>query len=182
MDIGSNTKSVINGLMYIRNPTEMIAVNTPPTSCTRPVPTKLRTPSTSFITLDTRAPDFWLSKNRVGSRSKCFCTLDLKTEIRCWASTLRILVNKNDVTAWIRIAIVSTVSSKGSLSSSLLTRISSIKGLVAQGGTSPATRLIMISINPIKRSFLRGQIIVLKTSRRVTLDLAMVKVEGQSKL
>lgn len=43
--------------------------------------------------------------------------------------------------------------------------------LVAQGITSDAKRLITIRMRPIEISFLRGQIMVLKTSRSVIFDL-----------
>ena len=40
----------------------MLAVTTPPKICASPVPTRLRIPSASFITRDTRTPVFVVSK------------------------------------------------------------------------------------------------------------------------
>ena len=55
---GTKTKTVIVALMRSKSTREMIAVKVPPTNCTKPVPTRLRTPSTSVIILETKAPDF----------------------------------------------------------------------------------------------------------------------------
>ena len=52
----------IHGFILMSNTTDIIAVIVPPTSCTSPVPMRLRTPSTSLIILDTSAPDLLLSK------------------------------------------------------------------------------------------------------------------------
>jgi len=56
--------------------------------------------------------------------------------------------------------------------------MSSIKGLVAQGGTRPAARLIMINSNPTKSIFFLGQIMVLKTWPMVTFDLGFTTDMG----
>lgn len=68
-------------------------------------------------------------------------------------------------------ATVTPISNNGSLSISCFTRISSINGLVAQGGTIPAARLMTIRINPMNNNFLRGHTMVLKTWPMVTLFL-----------
>ena len=44
----------------------------PPTNCTKPVPIKFLTPSTSLMILETKAPDFVLSKKRIGNESTFF--------------------------------------------------------------------------------------------------------------
>ena len=49
MDSGTNTNKVIHGFKSIKITKDTMAVNEPPTSCTNPVPIKLRTPSTSLI-------------------------------------------------------------------------------------------------------------------------------------
>ena len=91
-------------------------------------------------------------------------------------------MSKNEVTAWIKIATAKPVSRIGSLSSSLLTSMSSKNGLVAQGGTRPAARLIMMSSSPIKSSFLRGQMMVLKTWPMVNLVLGIGWVKSRMNL
>ena len=48
--------SVIRQLRYSSTPRLMIAVRTPPTSCTRPVPTRLRMPSASLMMRDSSTP------------------------------------------------------------------------------------------------------------------------------
>ena len=69
---GIITNSVIFQLMLNKKNKQITEVSMPPTNCTRPVPTKFLTPSTSVITRDTSLPDCWLSKNRVGNRRMCF--------------------------------------------------------------------------------------------------------------
>ncbi len=80
-------------LMLMRKTKQMMAIKIPPINWRNPVPTRLRTPSTSVITRLTSFPVCWLSKKRVGNRSKCFCTLARSTEIKCWASTLSNMVS-----------------------------------------------------------------------------------------
>ena len=69
---GTITKKVIVAFILIKITKEIIAVRLPPINCTRPVPTKFLTPSTSVITRETRAPDFSLSKKEIGSVNN-FC-------------------------------------------------------------------------------------------------------------
>ena len=86
---GTKVKIVMVGLIVINQTKEMRAVSVPPMSWTRPVPTKLRTPSTSLMMRLTKAPLFVLSKKLVG-RERIFRW----TWVRSWlmrscASTLR---------------------------------------------------------------------------------------------
>ena len=97
MESGTNTKSVIQGFNLIKIISEIIAVNDPPTNCTKPVPIKFLTPSTSLIILDTKAPDFVLSKKLIGKDSTFFCTWARNSLIKYWACTLKILTSKNEV-------------------------------------------------------------------------------------
>ena len=69
---GRKTKRVIHALILMSNTTDIIAVILPPTSCTSPVPMRLRTPSTSLIILETKAPDLLLSKKLIGKESIFF--------------------------------------------------------------------------------------------------------------
>ena len=55
--IGISTEIVMIGLICNNRIMEATEVIVPPINCTNPVPTRLRTPSTSVITLDTNAPD-----------------------------------------------------------------------------------------------------------------------------
>ena len=59
---GTKTKRVILGLILINRINEIIAVSVPPNNCTKPVPIRFLTPSTSLIIRDTKAPDLLLSK------------------------------------------------------------------------------------------------------------------------
>ena len=79
---GIKVKIVIVQLIRSSNIKDTIAVIVPPTSCTNPVPIKLRTPSTSLIIRETNAPDFVLSKNRIGNERTFFCTCALSSEIK----------------------------------------------------------------------------------------------------
>ena len=96
---GTRTKAVIIGLIFINKNKEINAVRVPPISCTRPVPTIFLTPSTSLIIRETNSPDLLLSKKFIGKPKTFSCTLTLNSAIKCCASTLNILVNKNEVTA-----------------------------------------------------------------------------------
>ena len=71
---GMRVNKVIDTLICSNKIRETTAVMVPPTNCTRPVPIKFLTPSTSVIILDTKAPDLVLSKNRIGRPSIFFCT------------------------------------------------------------------------------------------------------------
>ena len=96
---GRKTNKVIHGFILMSSTTDIIAVIVPPTSCTSPVPIRLRTPSTSLIILDTSAPDLLLSKKLIGNESIFFCTCARNSLIRYCACTLKIRVNKKEVTA-----------------------------------------------------------------------------------
>ena len=101
---GTNTKKVIDGLIWISNIIDITAVIVPPTSWTKPVPIKFRTPSTSLIILETNAPDFVLSKKRIGNDNTFFWTCALSSDIKYCACTLKIRVSKKEVTACTKIA------------------------------------------------------------------------------
>ena len=66
--------SVIVQLSQSSTPSASSAVTTPPTSCTMPVPTRLRIPSASFITREISTPVWCSSKKRTGSRVMRACT------------------------------------------------------------------------------------------------------------
>ncbi len=101
---GISERSVSTGSMLRRIVNAITEVSTPPTTCTNPVPTRFRTPSTSFITRETSTPDLVLSKTRIGSRSTCFCTRARSCEISCWASTLSSRVSRKPVVACRKVA------------------------------------------------------------------------------
>ena len=71
---GMRVNKVIDTLICSNKIKETTAVMVPPTNCTRPVPIKFLTPSTSVIILETRAPDLVLSKNPIGKPRIFFCT------------------------------------------------------------------------------------------------------------
>ena len=148
-------------------------VNTPPISWTRPVPTKLRTPSTSDMILETNSPDFVLSKKRVGKYITFFWTRTRSLAMRCWASTLNILVNKKEVMACIVIAPITHNNKFLSISVSLFMITSSIKYWLAPGSTKLEILLRIIKKSPIRMGILLGQMIVLKTWLKVTFEFAM---------
>ena len=80
---GTRTNNVICALIRIKMISEIIAVMLPPINWTKPVPTKFLTPSTSVITLETRAPDLLLSKKLTGRVSSFCCTFARRIEIKC---------------------------------------------------------------------------------------------------
>ena len=88
--------------------------------------------------------------------------------MRCCASTLRIWVNAKEVIACTRIAAVTPASRSFNISISLLAMTSSMRYLLAQGNTRPESLLITMRISPMNRSFLRGQMMVLKTFAMLT--------------
>ncbi len=71
---GMSVNKVIDTLICSNKIRETTAVMVPPTNCTRPVPIKFLTPSTSVIIRETKAPDLVLSKNRMGRPRIFFCT------------------------------------------------------------------------------------------------------------
>ncbi len=79
---GTRVNRVMVQLICNKRTRETTAVMVPPTNCTNPVPMRFRTPSTSVMMRETKAPDFALSKNRIGSESTFFCTWALSSEIR----------------------------------------------------------------------------------------------------
>jgi hypothetical protein len=91
---GTMASSVITTSMRIRKTSATTAVTEPPTSCTSPVPTRFRTPSTSSMIRETSSPLFALSKTRTGSSRTCFCTWVRSWAMRFWASTLRSMVRE----------------------------------------------------------------------------------------
>ena len=96
---GAKLNNVKGGLIRISKTKATTAVNNPPINCTRPVPTKLFTPSTSFITLETSAPLWVLSKKRTGSDKTLRCTSARSSVIRYCACTLTSFVSMKLVTA-----------------------------------------------------------------------------------
>ena len=100
---GTRTNTVINAFIFIKIIKEIIAVIEPPINWTNPVPTRFRTPSTSFITLDTRAPVLLLSKKFIGSDNNLRCTWERNRYIKCWASTLNKRVSEKEVSDWTKI-------------------------------------------------------------------------------
>jgi len=58
----TSVTSVRRQLMYNSAPSATTAVTMPPSSCTRPVPTRLRMPSGSFITREISTPVCVVSK------------------------------------------------------------------------------------------------------------------------
>ena len=59
---GTKTYKVIIGLILINKINDTTEVKVPPINCTKPVPMRFLTPSTSVIMRDTNAPDLELSK------------------------------------------------------------------------------------------------------------------------
>ena len=109
--MGTSASAVITASMRRRKKSAMSAVTMPPTSWTSPVPTRFRTPSTSFMIRDTSSPDFVSSKVRTGRRRTWRWTWARSSAIRCWASTLRIRVRVKEVIACTVVAATSSPSS-----------------------------------------------------------------------
>jgi putative salt-induced outer membrane protein YdiY len=80
------------------------------------------------------------------------------------------------------IANVTTISNILSTLKSPFAITLSIKNLVDPGNTRPASLLITISRSPTKRSFFRGQMMVLKTWPNVILDLGISQLKKEMKL
>ena len=181
--LGPGFAGSIDGL-DLRNPLsekEIIAVKLPPINWTSPVPTRLRTPSTSVMILETKAPDLLLSKNETGSFNNFCCTLALSKEIRCWASTLNSRVKEKELIDCKTRAIQTTISKKDKVLMSLEGITSSIRVLLEYGSTSPDKLRIIIKNRPRKTIFLLGQINSLKAQLNDTLFL-FILLKNRSKI
>jgi len=77
----------------------MIAVRSPPTSCTSPVPIRFRIPSASDITREIRTPDLVESKNDTGRRRTWRCTSMRRSLIARCAAMLTVCASRNEVIA-----------------------------------------------------------------------------------
>ena len=66
--------NVSMALIRTRRTKAIIAVNSPPMSSTRPVPTRFRTPSASLMIREIKTPVFVESKYDTGRRRTCACT------------------------------------------------------------------------------------------------------------
>ena len=178
---GIKVNKVMNTLMSISKIRETTAVMMPPTSCTKPVPMRFRTPSTSDMIRETSAPDFALSKNRTGRANTFFCTCARSSEIRYCACTLKILVNKKEVTACTKMANITPATRYFSMSTSLFTITSSMRCLDAIGATKLAALLMAMSKRPRSTNLRLGQIMVLNAVRILTflLDIAAFRKRVQ---
>ena len=126
-----------------------MAVSRPPTICTMPVPTRLRTPSASFITREISTPLCVLSKNETGRRMSRACTLRRSSVMARWPATLITCESANDVAACTSAAPPTASASGQSSSKRCLPTTSSISHLVLAGGTKPAARLRSIRMKPM---------------------------------
>ena len=81
-------------------PSAIVAVTSPPTSCTSPVPTKFRTPSASVMMREMRIPVLVESKYAMGKRNTKAC-MDFRMSVMArWAATPRICDSPNEAIAW----------------------------------------------------------------------------------
>ena len=182
MASGMKVYRVIGTLMRSNRTSTTTVVRAPPTRCTSPVPTILRTPSASVITRDTRAPVWLLSKNATGRRSRWRCTRARRIEIRCCASTLSRRVSRNELTPCASTA-PPTASSSGASRAVLWPPItSSIRYFEAPGSTSPVRRLTTINASPSSSSQRRGQMISDTTRRRLAADTDLMVLFGPSRV
>ena len=81
-----------------------MAVRMPPSSSTRPVPTRFRMPSASVMTRDSRMPVLVWSKKEIWRRPTWRWTLRRISVIECCAARPRTWERANPVMAWIRVA------------------------------------------------------------------------------
>ena len=156
---GPSVSTVIVGEMLSRYTKPTTEVITPPTSWTRPVPTRFRTPLTSSMMRDTRSPERVLSKTRTGRLRTCRCTWVRRSAMRCCASTLSLMVSVYEVAACTTTASATAPRSRKSPGRSPVGITSSMRGRVAMGRTSPARRFIRMSTRPNSTSVRRGQMI-----------------------
>ena len=78
---GMSVNKVMETLICSNSIKETTAVMAPPTNCTKPVPIKFLTPSTSVMILETKAPDLVLSKNLMGNPSIFFVPVSLTLQL-----------------------------------------------------------------------------------------------------
>ena len=112
----------------------------PPTTSTRPVPTRLRMPSASVMTRESSAPTLFWSKKETESRPMCRWTARRISVIERCAALPRTWDRAKDVTAWMRVAAPEMSTSRPSSCRWPLPMTSSRRNLVVPGRTSPATR------------------------------------------
>ena len=75
----------------------MVAVTSPPTSCTSPVPTRFRMPSASVMIREIRMPVLVESKYEIGKRNTN-AWMDLRISVMArWAATPRICDSPKEV-------------------------------------------------------------------------------------
>ncbi len=142
-----------------RNPSTSTAVSRPPKNSIKPVPSRLRMPSTSVMMRATSVPVLFASKYATGRRPMWACTLARNSAIRRWPALDTSCVMAKPVTPCMTVA-ARTASTKGANSDSWCLPITlSIRYLDEVGSTRPQTRLITISTKPRASTLRRGRII-----------------------
>ena len=157
----TRVRSVTRGLIRSITVKARDAVRRPPASSMRPVPTRFRNPSTSFMTRDTRSPDLFASWNAIGRRPTCSCTRMRMSAISCCAALETSCTSAKEPRPWTTVA-ATTAPTRGSSSSTWRRPMtSSIRYLVEAGRTRPATRLTAMSTKATarrpRRGFMRAQ-------------------------
>ena len=140
--------AVMTGLMRISTAKAMTAVSRPPTKSMRPVPMRLRTPSTSDMMRETSAPTLAPSKYWSGKRPTCSWTRLRSSAMRRWAALESVCVRAKDVAACTRVASSTTATRGISRLTRCLPMTSSTRNFVDAGRTNPATRLMTMRTNP----------------------------------
>ena len=82
----TRVRRVTRGLIRSITVKARVAVSRPPASSIRPVPTRFRKPSTSFMIRDTRSPVLFASWNAIGRRPTCSWTRIRMSAISCCAA------------------------------------------------------------------------------------------------
>ncbi len=156
----TRVRRVTRGLRRSITVKASVAVSRPPASSMRPVPTRFRKPSTSFMIRDTRSPVLFASWNAIGSRPTCSCTRIRMSAISCCAAFETSCTSAKEPRPCTTVA-ATTAPTRGS-SRSIWRRpmTSSIRYLVEAGRTSPATRLTAMSrkarASSPRRGFMRA--------------------------
>ncbi len=99
----------------------MPAATSPPAKSTKPVPSRLRTPSTSLMMRDTRAPFCWHRRRLPADGEMCVCTCSRRSAISRWAAFESSWVREKEVTPWTSVA-NKTEKTRGPQQSGLMLR------------------------------------------------------------
>ncbi len=166
----TRVRRVTRGLSRSITAKASVAVRKPPASSMRPVPTRFRKPSTSFMIRETRSPVLFASWKASGRRPTCSCTLIRISAMSFCAALETSCTRAKALRPCTTVAATTAPTSGSSRSTRRPPMTSSMRYLVEAGRTRPATRLTAMSTRARasrpRRGFMRAQTSGSKARRR----------------